>query len=185
MNFFSWRPIFKGELFFSGSVITHTFLSLHVCFLFKAWAVWERKLQLCQLTNLGSNSCCGIPCIMENMLVGFDKLYTHRIHGTYIFAYIWLVCLWQFLVKNVGKYSTQGPYGIETGIKCSISTSGAFLLSRCALRIFRSTLRWFVFLMLRRMCFVKIWEELVTCFFHWPRETSISHVLQRPKDTSR
>lgn len=50
--------------------------------------------------------------VMEDILLGFEKFYTHRIHGTYIYIYISMLTfgwfLWQFL-ENVWKYSTHGP----------------------------------------------------------------------------
>lgn len=86
-------------MFVSGSMITNAYLLLRVfCFSSKLGLFFEmRKLQLCMRilqSDQPSEELRDTMEIMENILLGFAKLYTHRIHGTYIFAaFGWFV--WQ------------------------------------------------------------------------------------------
>ena len=87
-------------MFVSGSMITNAYLLLRVfCFSSKLGLFFEmRKLQLCMRILQSDQPSEELMLrdtmeIMENILLGFVKLYTHRIHGTYIFARIWLVCM--------------------------------------------------------------------------------------------
>ena len=52
----------------------------------------------------------------------FNRSYPHRIHGTGIFTYVWLI-----FMANVGKYTIHGSYGITSSYPfCQLFLVGGF-----------------------------------------------------------
>ncbi len=67
---------------------------------------------------------CTLPWFIFKYIFMFSAscpcLTSHRIHGTGIFTYIWLI----FVVNdvNVGKYTTHGSYGLPISLSLEVTT---------------------------------------------------------------
>ena len=114
---------------------------------------WKRVPDV-QRPTASSPGSSAVPAVLIPII-------SHRIHGTGIFTYIWLI-----LPVNVGKYTTHGCYG--SGI--NFDSINWLMINFDAWRIL--------------MCCAKVNDFAGACYLAIGHSTWVGHLAQLPPNTS-